>query len=383
MPPAVKKLNPPKKKPAKRATSFAQLKLGDEPQLLMADKLDLVRAFNWYNTFASDDQRLGWLLEHMRSEPAVYSPQELKQIEQRGRKLSATYAYLARLLQRGTALDDAHRDRLRNGIKEFLATQDIELDDEGMPIVVKKAPPKRHAPNYDALAPVVAQIEEQFEMLLAGKDPIDSCFDLIQKAGVTASQASELKVHFARTATEFQELHDGDEQLEEGYGYPSARRVRKACSWLQQLLLDLQKVGQIKRGVRKQVVRKRKPTPAAKQVARVKFQQDSKEFKLVSFPPEKLVGAKTLFVFNTKYRLLTIYEASDPEKGLEVKGTTLHGFDASKSVTKKIRAPEQVLPTILGSTRLSGRTTFNNLKTKEAPASGRINSDTILLKVYG
>jgi hypothetical protein len=403
---ALKKLTSPKKKKpvvsSKRATSFAQLQLGDEPQILVADKMDLIRAFNWYNVFADDDQRLGWLLEHMRSEPAVYSPHELKLMEQRGRKMTATHSYLARLLQRGVSLDDAHKLKLLEGIKQFLnhGSQEIELDADGMPIFKSKRAnnlPKVQTGASQSLAPLVGEIEDQFELLLNDEPCLSSCFDLLQKANLTSLHANELKEYFARTTAEFQELVDGkaltvsspdtesscEQQLQEAYSYLSVKLRRKALGWLQQLLTDLQNIGQIKRAVRKQAVRRRKPTSAAKMVSRLKFQTDSKEFKVVSVPPEKIIGAKALLVFNTKYRLLSIYEASDLERGLDVKGTTLHGFSEASSKTKKIRAPESVLPEMVSGSRIGCRTIFNNLKTKDIVASGRINNDTILLKVFG
>jgi hypothetical protein len=123
--------------------------------------------------------------------------------------------------------------------------------------------------------------------------------------------------------------------------------------------------------------RKTKPKSADKVVSKLKFQKESNELKIVSIDPTKIVGAKELWTFNTKYNVLAHYWS---EQGLSVKGTTLQGVDDGRSRQKKLRKPMDVLPSITGSTSKAAERAFEALKTKEANPNGRINEFTVILR---
>jgi hypothetical protein len=123
--------------------------------------------------------------------------------------------------------------------------------------------------------------------------------------------------------------------------------------------------------------RKTKPKSADKVVSKLKFQKESNELKIVSIDPTKIVGAKELWTFNTKYNVLAHYWS---EHGFLVKGTTLQGVDAGRSRQKKLRKPMDVLPSITGSTSKAAERAFDALKTKEANPNGRINEFTVILR---
>jgi hypothetical protein len=67
--------------------------------------------------------------------------------------------------------------------------------------------------------------------------------------------------------------------------------------------------------------------------------------------------------------------------GLTVKGTTLLGYDEKLSVTKTLRKPQDVLKRLLEGGKLVLRKIMDEVKSKEKPARGRINSDVILVRV--
>jgi len=64
-----------------------------------------------------------------------------------------------------------------------------------------------------------------------------------------------------------------------------------------------------------------------------------------------------------------------------VKGTTLIGFDVEKSSTKTLRKPEATIQSLLSAGKVAIRKFMDELKTLETKPNGRINSDTILLRV--
>jgi hypothetical protein len=67
--------------------------------------------------------------------------------------------------------------------------------------------------------------------------------------------------------------------------------------------------------------------------------------------------------------------------GLSVRGSTITGFDETTSITKKLRKPEAVLKPLLEGGKIYLRKVMENINCKEQKATGRINPDTLLIRV--
>jgi hypothetical protein len=109
------------------------------------------------------------------------------------------------------------------------------------------------------------------------------------------------------------------------------------------------------------------------------MKQDDK-LKLVSINPTDLVGSKELWVFNTKTRKLGKYVAAE-FNDLGVKGTSITGFDEHKSVQKTLRKPEEQLKEFKSAGKVALRKFLEDIKAVDIKLNGRINEETILLKV--
>lgn len=127
--------------------------------------------------------------------------------------------------------------------------------------------------------------------------------------------------------------------------------------------------------------RVKKKVPVEKLVAKVKYQKQSAEYKLTSVDPAALVGATEAYLFNTKYRHLVQIVAASVD-GFSIKGTTITNIREESCLKKTLRKPEEVLTEIGGTTKARAAKIFLDLKTKAAPANGRLNEETIILKVY-
>ena len=75
-----------------------------------------------------------------------------------------------------------------------------------------------------------------------------------------------------------------------------------------------------------------------------------------------------------------MYQA-EGHAGLSVKGSTLRGFDTSLSKCKKVRKPEEVLTKMLSGGKLAIKKQYDSINSKEKDLTGRINNETILLKI--
>jgi hypothetical protein len=94
-------------------------------------------------------------------------------------------------------------------------------------------------------------------------------------------------------------------------------------------------------------------------------------------------------VFNCKTRKLGKYVAKviDPlgagreGSGLSVKGTTITQYNEEESVQKTLRKPEDQLKEFKGAGKVKLRKFLEEIKTTDTKLNGRINPDTILLRL--
>jgi hypothetical protein len=126
--------------------------------------------------------------------------------------------------------------------------------------------------------------------------------------------------------------------------------------------------------------RKKKEKPASAIVAKLKFKEKDDEYKVASVDPKQIVGCNQLWVFNTKYRTMAVYNAMGPA-GLNVKGSTLIGFDEKTSVIKKLRKPDEQIKKLMDGGKIILRKYMDDIKCKPKEATGRINNETVLLRV--
>ena len=163
----------------------------------------------------------------------------------------------------------------------------------------------------------------------------------------------------------------------EGFSYLSVPQLRNRIKAIDDMLNEIILYKSSKKGSRKPRVKK--PKSADKQVSRLNYLNESVEYCMQSCDPTRIVCAQTMFMFNTKYRKVTIFKAAGPD-GFTVQGSTLKGFDETKSYSFTLRKPKEVLPILASKTERQVDKELSALKAKRNPAKGRINKDTILIR---
>ena len=176
-------------------------------------------------------------------------------------------------------------------------------------------------------------------------------------------------------------------QLKEGYSHIKKADVKKYRTAINTLMTELDFIIEKAKATRKP--RKPKVRSASKQVEKLKFCKADPKYSLASIDPSSLIGANELWVFNVKTRKLGKYLASniDPKgmaregTGFSVKGTTILGFDENLSVQKTLRKPEEQLKEFKAAGKVALRKFLDEINTTDTKLNGRINPDTVLLKV--
>jgi hypothetical protein len=196
---------------------------------------------------------------------------------------------------------------------------------------------------------------------------------------VKAGVASIMLRMYSGQADELEEALAGKcEQLNEGYSHFKKAQLKRYAKFMRGICDDLERWVSNQKATR--APRKTKAKPIGKIVEKMKFARSNEEYKLQSIPPEKVIGAEQLWVFNVKYRTLGVYNAMGPA-GLSVKGTTLQGFDEATSIKKKLRKPDDILKRCVSGGKIVMRKLMDEVNSKESALNGRLNEETILLRV--
>ena len=184
--------------------------------------------------------------------------------------------------------------------------------------------------------------------------------------------------HFKIRRSEYDDvLTTKDADVKEAYSNFSKPQLKKLVAYCDQVIIDSMKLAG--EAVKSRKPRKRKAKSAEQVVAKLNYAKDFAELKLVSIDPKTIIGASSLWVYNVKTRKLGVYHALDAA-GLGIKGSTIQNFAESKSISKTLRKPAVTLPEVLKGGKVALRNILTDIRAAEKVLTGRINTDTILLR---
>jgi hypothetical protein len=236
----------------------------------------------------------------------------------------------------------------------------------------------------EAAVRMTEEIEDAIESFQTDPENFDpkafKMLNLLKGKGVKAAHARIIKNFYTRNLEELLELASGkaDEQLREGYSHRSKKQIKALIAFYQEIHAACDMLTQEAKVNR--APRAKKPTDKTKVVAKLKYKKQDEPLKIVSINPIDIIGAKELWVFNTKSRKIGRYVASEYAE-LSVKGTTITGFDEAKSVMKTVRKPEDKIKEFKAAGKVQLRKFLDEINATEARMNGRVNEEIVLLKV--
>jgi len=307
-------------------------------------------------------------------------------------RTNVTMGAIASCLLRGMPIkrEDFNQGRdtsawLREQIVEVIEAGKNDKDDE---VVVDTKPTVIQPSIQERVKEVAMKMTEEIEDAIEGFQTDPENFDpkafkvlnLLKSQQAKAAHARIIKEFYARDLAELEELASGnaDEQLKEGYSHRSKKQIRNLIAFYQEIMSACDMLAQEAKVNRKP--RKTKVVPKDKIVAKLKYMKSNEPLKLVSINPTDIIGTKELWIFNTKTRKLGKYVANEYME-LGVKGTTITGFNEHTSVQKTIRKPEDKLKEFKSAGKVQLRKFLEDINATDTKMNGRINEDTVLLKV--
>ena len=380
------------KPPKKRITNPLMVDekyTGEEPSFVGVEfkdesdrRLTLMKAFFYYNYFNSG--------KHFKKDLIKYAKDELKYDKDKLHLLDIAPDWtselqsgaLLRMRSRGLSLNDDEIRRINANIAKMLLAGERkskevvdEVDDKPKAPIITIQDRIRNKVNDT----VLGDLEDMLDQWIMGKSPVMDVYEAMKAAILPAQAARYVSDWAEKHLVEMQgAINKIDPQLVEGYSHLTTKRKKEFVSWFEGIIADAQRFGTNTKTVRK--ARTKKPVSLEKQISKLKYLKESPEHKLVSINPSLIIGATELWTYNVKYKALTRYIA-ESGLGFEIKGTSLLKFNTSESQTRALRKPEQTLSEVLSSSKTKAAKLFASLTTKPKEPNGRINEDTIILKV--
>jgi hypothetical protein len=382
----------PRKAPAKtRDPAFSDEKYtGREPvwdteraAAMSQEEFDhfLRKSFFYYNYYYTQKDCKKHVVKWMQDNQ--YTKADVSRfIRSPDRAIPMTACGLVMAARQGMPMRDKELEYLKARLHEAINSDDLEPEvvaDKATPVPVVRAPTIQDRLN-EKTAEHLAHFEGLYDEVIAGETVKPDAFNYLTANTVPQSQINKFEHLFTVRKGELLVAQERrDEQVEEAYKHYKAADFRRHHAFLDQLLSDLDQYRSVKKATKKARV-KRAPNKE-KVVSKLKYMKEEKTLKLVSINPVDIVGAQELWVYNSKTRKLYKYVADTLTGPLGVKGTSITGYDEAKSVGKTLRKPEEQLKEFKAAGKVQLRKFLDDIKAVDIKLNGRINEDTILLKV--
>ena len=356
-----------------RVTDANILFSGSEPKFdTELTSSEVIRSLSWYAQNKDKKDAFKYGCDYFKKNFKLDASNVLKD------RIS-TFGFVCRLVTNGASLNLIHQawfdgevEKIKEQIKNYKPNTSTVVEKTNVISIQERIVEKAN----DCISELEGQIDD---LILSSFTSNVSPFGVFHTMNIKDAQTKYILEWAKDKRKELELVIDGnDEQLKEGYSNYKKTEIKKLIAYFDQVILDCGKITQTSTNSRKP--RKRKTKSPTELVSKMKFMFEFPELKLKSVNATEIIGAMSLWVYNTKTRKLGVYHAEDAG-GLSVKGSSLLNYSESKSVQKKLRKPEVTLPEVLSAGKVTLRNLLGNIRAVESVLTGRINDDTILLKV--
>ena len=277
---------------------------------------------------------------------------------------------------------------------EFLShlfDKTIPLIEEGKVILNDKKKELKEKSNVITLSPqeklkrkinntIMQELLELEDQWIDGDDTTINIYDRFKFHGLTNTAISYVKPWIEGWLLDYEDAyHKRCDQAVEGYSHLKRSTLNYRIKACKAMLEDLERIRSATKASRNVKVKGIKAVD--KQVAKMQYKKEDNDFKIVSINPIQIPTKTRLYTFNTKSKMVTEY-VTDSTNGFEISGSTIKNFTKGLSRTVCLRKPLDFLPSFLTRTPKQIDDLWRlHITTKTKVPNGRINKDTILLRV--
>lgn len=328
---------------------------------------ELQDALTWYNYNMDLKDGNGFLVQYLNNTGA--DADLIKAVKSGNDKFFPVSLYkLARIINLGGKLPDYAMKWIDSGLADGFKKYKGYKGEE-----VFIAPKKLNERNVNLLWPIEAAIDKK-----------DKKFDLVE-------YLTDQKVVADTTGRKIMKFYDDELKIAKTLQpteLETAAEIASYVKYLEKIVTDTKifcgidvNVADVPKVKKPRKPRAKKIIPPEKKVEKVQYLPEFAELGLKSIHPKEIIGKKSVWCYDTKYGKLWVARAAT-DAGLDIKGTTVMGFDEKTSEAKRIgRKAKQVLPFVLQGGKVQLKKMFTTINTANVEVTGRINGDTIILRV--
>lgn len=295
--------------------------------------------------------------------------------------INSTACWIARLLSRGAKLPDSSIPFFKKALADMVAKSGAKTDKDYESEQPIEQRPSIQANIRSKAGDLIFELEKMIDEGKA-KNGFDA-YKWLSDHQVSSAVASKIVAKFEPILAELLEAKQGeDKDLLEGYQHLSTKQLNLMVQFYQALIDDTNKVVVANKPVK---IRKARPRKPEQVVSKMKPMKVCEEFGITSIDPKKILGAQELWVFNTTWKMLTVFRAASPG-GLDVNRTAIVGWDPRVSVAKRIgRNTADDLQYVLKGSKAQLRRMMDDIKMKKSTPNKinfRIADNIVLLRVF-
>jgi len=226
---------------------------------------------------------------------------------------------------------------------------------------------------------IMQELLELEDKWIDGDEATINIYDRFKYHGLTNTAISHVKPMIEGWLLDYEDAyHKRCDQAVEGYSHLKRSTLNQRIKICTAMLEDLERIRSATKASRN--VKIKRPKSVDKQVAKVQYKKEDNDFKIVSINPIQIPTKTRLYAFNTKSKMVIEYVTESPN-GFEISGSTIKNISTGLSRTVCLRKPLDFLPIVLQKTPKQINDAWETIKTKTKVPNGRINKDTILLRV--
>ena len=276
------------------------------------------------------------------------------------------------------------------GFLNHLFDKMIPLIDEGKILYEEKQRERKAQSNVITISPqekltrkinntIMQELLELEDKWIDGEDATINIYDRFKYHGLTNTAISHVKPMIEGWLLDYEDaFHKRCDQAVEGYSHLKRSALNHRIKVCQAMLEDLERIRSATKASRN--IKIKRPKSIDKQVSKVQYKKEDNDFKIVSINPIQIPTKTRLYAFNTKSKMIIEYVTESPN-GFEISGSTIKNISKDLSRTVCLRKPLDFLPIVLQKTPKQINDAWQTLKTKTKVPNGRINKDTILLRI--
>lgn len=344
------KVRPRKGNAATRSMLMKSDKPSDAGSDFVYDRMNIARAFNWYAANGDGKEMKLRVINWMSL--IGYTPEQIEKYEKSDSwRTSTTMGAIADLLANGCQLSSGEPAFLKDRVGEVLR-KTIIIPETITPI-------ETQAVDY--------LIDEFGNRKYRVWEP--NVHDHLRENGLKAYQVPALVKYLKEVEAE---LYSDDAQ--EHFSHLTDRQFKNYKIYMGWLIGKVKSFANA--APKRTIIRRKKVKPAKALAGKIVYQERDGRTKVISKAPESVVGASTVWLYNTKQRRLVKLVAGS--KGLTIKGAKVTGYDETKCWAKRV-SKARVISNIATTTKAAAeKMSFDGVDVR---LTGIINKDTLVLRV--